>query len=126
MKTNLFFALSVGLVLSGASSYAASANPYSAVAPADSVDLTSYAGTYSFGEVFRYRNMSLLWRGAPCTVKRIPMVRNKLLKQPDADTFKSTSSYGSIIVFKRDPATKKVTSLILKIMDQEVPAKKEK
>ena len=45
---------------------------------------------------------------------------NKLLKQKEADTFVSTSSYGSTIIFTRDPATKKVTGLKMLLRGNEV------
>jgi Domain of unknown function (DUF3471) len=44
---------------------------------------------------------------------------NKLIKQPETDTFKSTSSYGTIFIFQRD-ASNKVVGVKLKIMDNEV------
>lgn len=49
---------------------------------------------------------------------------NKLIKQPLADTFKSTSSYGSIITFLRDTATKAVRELTLAVQGTELSAKK--
>ena len=45
---------------------------------------------------------------------------NKLLKQKDVDTYVSTSSYGSTIIFVRDPATKKVTGLKMLLQGNEV------
>ncbi len=44
---------------------------------------------------------------------------NKLLKEEAADTFKSTSSYGTVFTFKRD-STNKVIGVSLKLMDNEV------
>lgn len=51
--------------------------------------------------------------------------RYKLLKQDEPDTYKSTSSYGSIIVFSRDASTGRITGLTLRIMGQEAVAKRE-
>jgi hypothetical protein len=45
---------------------------------------------------------------------------NKLLKQKEADTYVSTSSYGTTIVFIRDPATKKVTGIKMLLQGNEV------
>jgi hypothetical protein len=45
---------------------------------------------------------------------------NKLLKQKEVDTYVSTSSYGTTIIFTRDPATKKVTGLKMLLQGNEV------
>ncbi len=45
----------------------------------------------------------------------------KLIPQ-ETDTFKSTSSYGSVYEFKRDAQTKKVITLTLKVMGKKYPA----
>ncbi|MEZ4904342.1 MAG: DUF3471 domain-containing protein [Spirosomataceae bacterium] len=50
---------------------------------------------------------------------------NKLLKQEQADTFKSTSQYGSIIKFKRNTETNKVTGLTLNLQDTEMVGEKQ-
>ncbi len=50
---------------------------------------------------------------------------NKLLKQAAANTFKSTSSYGSIITFTRDATTKASTGLTLAVQGTELQAKRE-
>lgn len=48
---------------------------------------------------------------------------NKLIKQEAADTFISTSSYGTVFTFLRDE-NKRVIGVKLKIMDNEVNGKK--
>lgn len=45
---------------------------------------------------------------------------NKLIKQKESDTYVSTSSYGTTIIFIRDPATKKVTGLKMLLQGNEV------
>ncbi len=45
---------------------------------------------------------------------------NKLLKQKDTDTYLSTSSYGSTIIFTRDATTKKVTGIKMILQGNEV------
>ena len=45
---------------------------------------------------------------------------NKLIKQKEIDTYVSTSSYGTTIIFTRDPATKKVTGLKMLLQGNEV------
>ncbi len=48
----------------------------------------------------------------------------KLVKKEGADLFQSTSSYGTMFQFKRDPITGKVNGLVLALMGQEVTGKK--
>jgi hypothetical protein len=43
-----------------------------------------------------------------------------LLKQKDVDTYISTSSYGSTIIFTRDATTKKVTGIKMILQGNEV------
>ncbi len=45
---------------------------------------------------------------------------NKLLKQKEVDTYISTSSYGSTIIFTRDATTKKVTGIKMILQGNEV------
>jgi hypothetical protein len=45
---------------------------------------------------------------------------NKLLKQKEVDTYVSTSSYGTTIIFTRDPTTKKVTGIKMLLQGNEV------
>jgi hypothetical protein len=45
---------------------------------------------------------------------------NKLLKQKEADTYISTSSYGTTISFIRDSSSKKVTGIKLLLQGNEV------
>jgi hypothetical protein len=39
--------------------------------------------------------------------------------------FQSTSSYGTLFKFKRDPATQKIVGIALEVMGQEVSGKKQ-
>lgn len=50
--------------------------------------------------------------------------KNEILKQDKADTFKSTSSYGTVYTFQRN-ADKKVVSVKIALMEQELVAEKE-
>ncbi|MEZ0542491.1 DUF3471 domain-containing protein [Fibrella arboris] len=88
-------------------------------------DLREYAGTYTFTS------------GSPISTYSISvkegnlygdagMGEYKLLKQEQADQYKSTSSYGSIITFIRDATTKAVTGLTLAAQGQALSATKEK
>lgn len=49
---------------------------------------------------------------------------NKLLKQEQVDTFKSTSQYGSVIKFKRN-ADNRVIGLTLNLQDNEMVGEKQ-
>ncbi len=49
---------------------------------------------------------------------------NKLLKQKEADTYVSTSSYGTTVIFLRDAITKKVMGVKLLLQGNEVIGKK--
>ena len=49
---------------------------------------------------------------------------NKLLKEPQADTFKSTSEYGTVFAFKRDATTQKIVGITLTLMGQSVSGTK--
>ena len=87
------------------------------------VNLTDYAGTYKFMETFS--QATVLVKDGFLFGEVDSYGSNKLLPQTDADTYKSTSSYGTVFVFKRDDA-KKVIALTLKLMGQELTGDKEK
>lgn len=117
MKFTLVLLLFVGLITTR--SYA-----QTAPATADTTNLTAYAGTYTFAS------------GSPLSTYTVTvkdgslngdagMGNYKLVKQPKADTFQSTSSYGSMITFLRDATTKKVTGLTLAAQGRELSAVKE-
>lgn len=50
----------------------------------------------------------------------------KLLKQKEADTYLSTSSYGSTLIFTRDATTKQISGLKMLIQGNELVATKVK
>jgi len=81
-------------------------------------DLNEYAGTYKMKAYFQTTTITVQ-DGA--LYGEVDANGNyKLIPQEGADTFKSTSSYGTIYEFKRDAQTKKVTGLTLKLMGEEV------
>lgn len=125
MKIN-HLVLIVATFLAVASQAGSIPKPMRLVTQADSVDLKQYVGSYKFAEGVPLERFVIKVENGSLYGEADTNGFNKLLPQPEKDTFKSTSSYGSIIVFQRDASTKAVTGLILKIMDQEVPAKKEK
>ena len=87
--------------------------------------LREYAGTYNFADGSPISTYSV-------TVKAghlhgdAGMGDYKLVKQPKADQFQSTSSYGSVITFTRDATTKAVTGLTLSARGQELTATRAK
>jgi hypothetical protein len=95
--------------------FAQTAPPKTAVK--DSVILADYVGVFKFSETFGQATITL--KDGFIFGEVDSYGNNKLLPEADVDTFKSTSSYGTIYVFKRNPE-KKVITLTLKVMGQEV------
>ncbi len=87
----------------------------------DSVNLADYVGVYKFSETVSQATITL--KDGLIFGEVDSYGNNKLLPEADVDTFKSTSSYGTIYVFKRNPE-KKVMTLTLKVMGQEVTGEK--
>ena len=83
----------------------------------DSVNLADYVGVFKFSETFGQATITL--KDGFIFGEVDSYGNNKLLPETDSDTFKSTSSYGTIYFFKRN-TEKKVVSLTLKVMGQEV------
>lgn len=127
MKTSTFFVVAALLTISV--SLSAVARPVCKVAAghvaADSTAWTQYAGTYSFPE------------GSPASAVTITLDKGelygevdgygkyKILRQTEENSFKSTSSYGTVYIFQRD-ANKNVTGVLLQVMGQELVATKNK
>lgn len=88
-------------------------------------NLKEYTGSYVFADGSPLGTFTITEKDGEIYGEADSLGSNKLLKQPETDTYKSTSSYGSIIVFNRDPATRAVTGLVLKVQGQEITARKE-
>jgi hypothetical protein len=84
--------------------------------------LEEYVGDYKMSEYFATYKITL--DGGNLYGEADSYGANKLIKQKEADTFVSTSSYGSTIIFTRDATTKKVTGLKLMLQGNEVIGKK--
>lgn len=97
---------------------------YAQTSAADSLNV--YAGTYSFASGSPVNTFVVTVDQGNLYGEVDGNGKNKLLKQAAADTFKSTSSYGSIITFLRDATTKVVTGFTLAAQGMELSAKKEK
>jgi hypothetical protein len=90
----------------------------------DTAGLEQYAGVYNFDGQLTKATVIVKENALFSEVDSYGS--NKLIALPDADTFQSTSTYGSIYVFQRDAVTKMVTGVILKLMGQEIMGKKAK
>ena len=94
-------------------------------ASADSSALKAYAGTYAFASGSPVEKFTVTAEKGDLFGEADSNGKNKLVKQDKADTFQSTSSYGSIITFVRDAATKAVTGFTMAVQGTELTAKKE-
>lgn len=92
---------------------------------ADSTNLKAYAGTFTFASDSPLQKYVITVDKGDLYGEADSYGKNKLVKQAKADTYQSTSSYGSMITFVRDAATKAVTSLTMAIQGTELTAKKE-
>ncbi|MBD2702401.1 DUF3471 domain-containing protein [Spirosoma sp. BT702] len=117
MKRIFFFGLIISLF-----TLATSANAQTA--SADS--LMAYSGSYTFASGSPIQKFTVTSDKGELFGEADSYGKNKLLKQPKADTYKSTSSYGSVITFTRDAATKSVTGFTMAIEGNELSAKKDK
>jgi hypothetical protein len=90
--------------------------------PAPRADLSDYTGTYKMKEYFQTATVTA--QDGALYGEVDGNGNYKLLPQDEPDTFKSTSSYGTLYVFTRDGQTKKVKGLTLKLMGQEVSGDK--
>jgi hypothetical protein len=123
MKNLLFLFLIVGL---HSTSISTKLQPTFSFTSKISTDLQEYTGKYIFTT-----------SGSPITsftvTEKVGELfgeadsygANKLIKQPEADKFVSTSSYGSTIIFVRHVETKKVIGLQLLIQGNTLEATKE-
>ena len=91
----------------------------------DSTNLTDYAGSYTFATGSPVQKFTVSVDKGELYGEADTYGKNKLIKQAKADTYQSTSSYGSLITFVRDATTKAITSLTLAAQGTELPAKKD-
>lgn len=94
-------------------------------ASADSTNLKAYAGSYTFASDSPLQKYVITVDKGDLYGEADSYGKNKLVKQAKADTYQSTSSYGSMITFVRDASTKAITSLTIAIQGTELSAKKE-
>lgn len=107
-------------------SLAAVANAQSTPASsADSTNLKTYAGSYTFASGSPIQKYTITADKGDLYGEADSYGKNKLVKQDKVDTYKSTSSYGSIITFVRDATSKAITGLTMAIQGTELTAKKD-
>ena len=92
---------------------------------ADTTNLSAYAGSYSFASGSPIQKFVVSAEKGDLYGEADSYGKNKLVKQAKSDTYQSTSSYGSIITFVWDTATKAITGLTLAIQGTELAAKKD-
>ena len=113
--------LTLGLIVTAN----AQTQPTTAPVPAaDSTSLSAYAGAYTFGSGSPVQKFTVSTEKGDLYGEADSFGKNKLIRQAKADTYQSTSSYGSIITFVRD-ATNAVTGLTLAAQGTELSAKKD-
>ncbi len=83
--------------------------------------LEAYVGTYKFKDGSPISAYKITAKDGTLYGEADSYGANKLNKQPAADTFQSTSSYGSIITFRRD-AAEKVVGLKMAIQGTDLEA----
>jgi Domain of unknown function (DUF3471) len=93
-----------------------------AVSDTAKVNLTDYVGKYTFSEFFKQGKLEI--KNDELYAELDEYGSNKILKEAGKDTFKSTSSYGTIYTFIRN-AEGKVIGVKLELMGQEVTGNKE-
>lgn len=120
MKPTLNF-----LVIMSLSVLATLANAQTTSAPSDSTALKAYAGSYAFASGSPVQKYNITVDKGDLYGEADSYGKNKLVKQTKADTYQSTSSYGSIITFVRDATSKAVTGLTMAIQGTELTAKKD-
>lgn len=125
MKFILTTWLLAGLLTTAAITANAQTQPATAPAlSADSTNLKAYAGAYSFASGSPIQKFTVSTEKGDLYGEADGYGKNKLVKQAKADTYQSTSSYGSIITFVRD-ATKTITGLTLAVQGTELAARKD-
>ncbi|GAB4024153.1 DUF3471 domain-containing protein [Spirosoma gilvum] len=118
MKTILTLLLSSSLL-------ALTTTAFAQTTGTDSTALKAYAGSYTFESGNPIQKFIVTIDKGELFGEVDGYGKNKLLKQDKTDTFKSTSSYGSVITFNRDASSKAVTGFSMAIQGSTLTAKKD-
>ncbi|MVM32620.1 DUF3471 domain-containing protein [Spirosoma sp. HMF4905] len=102
------------------------ANAQNATPSTDSTSLKAYVGSYTFESGSPIQKFTMTADKSDLFGEADTFGKNKLVKQAKADTYQSTSSYGSIITFVWDDAKKTVTGFTMAIQGSTLTAKKDK
>ena len=125
MQKLLPIPLMLALVLTtGAAVAQQAAPPQTAPAPANS--LTDYAGSYKFADNGYFTRLVVTVENGKVYGQVDANDKYEFVRQPAPDTFKSTSSYGSVFVFTRSAASRQITGVTMQIQGNELTASREK
>ena len=91
----------------------------------DTTALKAYLGSYTLSSGSPIQKYTITAEKGDLFGEADSYGKNKLVKQAKADTYQSTSSYGSMITFVRDATTKAVTGLMMSTQGTELTAKKD-
>lgn len=89
-----------------------------------SAKLSDYVGVYKFSENFQ--KLTIEEKDGTLFGELDSYGKYKYNPKDTPDTFQSTSSYGTVFVFRRDPKTNTVVGVTIKLMGQEVSGEKMK
>ena len=93
-------------------------------ASAQTAKLGDYVGTYTFTQNFQ--KLTVEEKDGSLYGELDAYGKYKYNPKDEPDTFQSTSSYGTVFVFRRDPQTKAVVGVTIRLMGQEVSGEKVK
>jgi Domain of unknown function (DUF3471) len=95
---------------------------FAQTAAADSTNLQQYVGTFKFQSTFQQCVFELKSDGLYVEIDQYG--QNKVLREPEADKFKSTSSYGTLFTFLRNDK-KEIKGIKIELMGQSLEGEKE-
>ncbi|QHT72254.1 DUF3471 domain-containing protein [Rhodocytophaga rosea] len=122
----MYFPFILILLLTSSFTTSTPTNSFSGLHFFNVADVKEYEGIYSFQEDSPVRKYTITSKDNDLYGEADSYGANKLVKQAEADTFVSTSTYGSTIIFTRDGSTKKVTGLRLIIQGNTLQASRDK
>ncbi len=93
-------------------------------ASAQTAKLSDYVGTYTFTQNFG--KLTIEEKDGSLYGELDAYGKYKYVAKDTPDTFQSTSSYGTLFLFNRDPKTKAVVGVTIQLMGQEVSGEKVK
>lgn len=119
MKSVALFILAVGIAYLSQAKIPKIPSPHLTLADSSN-NYQEYVGKYKMAENGFITNYNITIKDGELYGAADDYGANRLIKQKDADTFLSTSQYGSTIIFQRDSDTKKVKGLKLVLQNNEM------